>query len=207
MKRLSLLIIFTLSTIGIFSQEHDDKKDEGQRICSPGFGCSYFAIEQDVLPYVFNGYMVSVLHGSGATRKRLSFTKFNIPRFYLDDALKTNKISVLSLNYEIFLERFKCHRGLWIGPGIGYWSNRILTNDGIQSKNNSVVLTAGVGYNLLLHRFKPRSFFYSLYLSPWVAGHFRVTGTESIEIGNYTYQPRIFTPEVSVKIGFEFRYD
>jgi hypothetical protein len=44
----------------------------------------------------------------------------------------------------------------------------------------------------------------NFYLNPWAAGHFVVGGETSVDAGGALYSPRRFTPEVSVKLGWQF---
>ena len=87
-------------------------------------------------------------------------------------------------------------KGLWFGPGIGYWVNSFETVNRVKGQNNSFVFSLGGGYNITLWK--------RLYASPWVALHTRFTGVSEKKYGDSKYVPARFTPEVSFKLGWKF---
>lgn len=151
-------------------------------------------LEQDVLPYVLKGYIGTLWIGFDNYRYRLSYAQAATPAFTHGKGIIKDVVNALGLSFEFF--KNKDFKGLWFGPGLGYWSNNITTAGGDKLSNQSVVFSLGGGYNYFLNKF--------LYISPWVALHTRVSGVYEIYVGDYTYKPVIFTPEVSFKIGAKF---
>jgi hypothetical protein len=151
-------------------------------------------IEQDVLPYLLKGFIGTVWLGQGNSRYRLSYAQATAPKFFIGEDLMSDKVKAVGLSYEYFFkDDFK---GLWLGPGLGFWQNNIVFNNGSQVKNQSFILTLGSGYNMNLTNW--------LYVSPWVSVHTRLTGTSEIKSFYEFYKPAILTPEVSFKIGIKF---
>ena len=153
-----------------------------------------FGVEQDVLPYFLKGYIVTGWIGSGFFRKRFSYAQASSPGFFLQDGISSDRVKAFGLSFEYFFrENFE---GFWFGPGIGYWTNDIQAENGLKQKNESFIFTLGGGYNYSLTKW--------LYVSPWLALHTRVSGTDEFNIGAVTtYKPILFTPELSVKIGIK----
>lgn len=153
-----------------------------------------FGIEQDVLPYFLNGYILTGWIGRDFSRYRFSYAEASTPGFYLSDNIASDNVKAFGLSYEYFFkENFL---GLWFGPGIGFWTNSIESDLGLTAINQSAIFTLGGGYNIPIGKF--------FYISPWVAVHSRVSGTQTIPLGNTIYQPARFTPEVSFKIGLKW---
>ncbi|MGZ3863893.1 MAG: hypothetical protein ACXVPN_06015 [Bacteroidia bacterium] len=157
-------------------------------------GKATLGVEQDVLPYVLKGYIGTLWMGFDNYRYRVSYAQAATPSFTHGKGISKDVVNALGLSFEFF--RNKDFKGLWFGPGLGYWSNNIITAGGDKISNQSVVFSLGGGYNYFLNKF--------LYISPWVALHTRVSGTQSIYVSDHTYNPAIFTPEVSFKIGVKF---
>ncbi|MCP4439527.1 MAG: hypothetical protein GY810_11345 [Aureispira sp.] len=155
----------------------------------------YFGIEQDVLPYILSGFIVTGWAGIKKTRIRASYAHANSPKFFRKKNIDFEQTRATGLNVEFF---FKSEfEGFWVGPGLGYWWNRVKNDAEVQVRDfSSVVLSVGGGYNWFIWK--------GLYISPWVAGHFRLTGNKGFEMGGELYKPMLITPEVSLKIGWCF---
>ncbi|MGZ3941895.1 MAG: hypothetical protein ACXVOH_07365 [Bacteroidia bacterium] len=151
-------------------------------------------IEQDVLPYVLKGYIGTLWVGFDNYRYRVSYAQAATPAFTHGKGIGKDVVNALGLSFEFF--KNKDFKGPWFGPGIGYWNNNITTVNGDKITNQSVVFSLGGGYSYFLNKF--------LYISPWLALHTRVSGIDYIYVGDYTYKPAVFTPEVSFKIGAKF---
>ena len=208
MKNALILLLLLMSSVSGYGQTDSSEFRYEYLMCATARMSAqrevvYLGVEQDILPYFLKGFIVSGWVQKNANRFRLSYAEANVPGFYVDEAVKTDRVKVLSANYEYF-RNYGPYR-LWFGPGVGYWTNRVETKDLAQAKNTSVVLTLGAGfnyYNYWVNR-KLRKIG-RLYISPWVATHFRVTGLDPVQIGDYSYQPALFTPEVSLKIGMQW---
>jgi len=148
-------------------------------------------VEQDILPYVLGGFIATAWMGRDAFRYRFSYAQANNPKFFLAENIKSDQVQAFGMSFEYFFkEDFK---GFWIGPGLGHWTNYVLTEQQQEIKNESFIFTLGGGYNYPLTNW--------LYVSPWVAMHLRTSGNDPISTGIALYQPTIFTPEIALKIG------
>ncbi len=150
-------------------------------------------LEQDILPYVLKGYIITGWIGRDFFRYRMSYAQAETPGFTHNENIHKDRVNAFGLSFEFFFK--EKYKGLWFGPGVGYWTNYIQADDGTKGKNESVIFSLGGGYNYYLTRW--------LYVSPWVAMHFRVSGYDKINIGTTMYTPAIFTPEVSLKMGIK----
>lgn len=149
---------------------------------------------QDVLPYILKGYFISGWLGANKLRVRASYANSTIPGFYLTEGIEMDQVNAGGISIEHFIkDNFK---GLWFGPGIGYWVNSFETVNRVKGQNNSFVFSLGGGYNITLWK--------RLYASPWVALHTRFTGVSEKKYGDSKYVPARFTPEVSFKLGWKF---
>ncbi len=183
LNSLLLLIFFQAQTIS-FGQ--DLPKSKSNRLS--------VGIEQDLLPYILNGFIGTAWCGKGKMRVRVSYAEANTPSFVLQDGFKKDRTHAVGVSGEYFFkEDFK---GLWFGPGIGYWNNNIVTLQNNASWKKSWVFSLGGGYNIPLWK--------GLYTSPWLALHTRIAGSNSVYVSNIKYTPMLFTPEVSVKLGWKF---
>jgi hypothetical protein len=175
------LLLFSKNTT-VFAQNNDTLKK------------LTIGIEQDVLPYLLKGFIGTVWLGKGNSRYRLSYAQATAPKFFIGKDLISDKVKAVGLSYEYFFkDDFK---GLWLGPGLGFWQNDVTFENGITTKNKSFILTLGSGYNISLSNW--------LYVSPWVALHTRLTGTNEVNAFYQSYKPAILTPEVSFKVGVKF---
>lgn len=158
-----------------------------------------FGIEQDVLPYILKGGILTVWVGKDNFRIRSSYAKAINPKFMLGDKIESDQVNAFGMSFEYF---FKDNlEGLWLGPGIGIWNNTVEFEPSAGMPDYSLlresfIFSFGGGYNFRLTNW--------LYVSPWVALHSRVSKTESNEGDFYVYNPSTFTPEVSFKIGIKF---
>ncbi|MFM7023920.1 MAG: hypothetical protein ACKOXB_13195 [Flavobacteriales bacterium] len=151
-------------------------------------------LEQDMLPYLLHGFIGTVWVGTNHWRLRASYAEANIPAFVIQEGLSEDRTHAFGLSAEYFLkDNFK---GLWFGPGIGYWNNHVTTADNNQGNVKSWVFSLGGGYNIFLWK--------SLYTTPWLALHTRLLGTDARNIGTVEYKPMLFTPEASLKLGWRF---
>lgn len=152
-----------------------------------------FGVEQDVLPYALGGFIATGWIGKNQFRHRFSYAHATSPKLVYGADTKSDAVRAFGISFEYFFkEDFK---GWWLGPGVGYWTNLIETNNLQQLRNESVIFTFGGGYNFFITDW--------LYTSPWIALHTRVSGNETISVGNESYTPAILTPELSVKLGIK----
>lgn len=153
-----------------------------------------FGIEQDILPYFLKGFTLSGWAGMQRTRLRYNYAQANTPPFWKRDGIAKERISASTLSVDFFLkDNFK---GFWASPAFGYWQTAIETKQGDKIAFPGIVFSVGAGYNLYI--------FKSLYLSPYLAGHLRISGTKNIELGTTQYRPNLMFPEISLKLGWMF---
>lgn len=150
-----------------------------------------FGLEQDVLPYILKGYILTGWTGRDRMRIRFSYAKSTLPGLVMADHLEEDRVNAFGISAEYFLKDY--FEGLWFGPGIGHWTNKVKAKSGETLTHESMIFSFGGGYNL---RLKPW-----LYCSPWLALHSRVSGTDAVPLGAGEYRPMVFTPEVSFKLG------
>ena len=86
--------------------------------------------------------------------------------------------------------------GPWLGAGLEHWWNRIGSPAGPDTATwSSWVATLGGGYVW--------TFWRSLYLNPWAAGHLLLSEPE-VRLYGATWKPTKLSGEVSLKIGWLF---
>ena len=160
-------------------------------------GGTYIGIEQDVLPYFLKGWIACAWVGQNKTRLRIAYAHATSPDLFNPDGFTNSKTRALGFQFEQFFKpEFK---GFWVGPGIGYWWNTIdseVDTENPSQSFESLIISLGGGYNWYLWK--------GLYVSPWVAGHLRVSGNHALEFSNGSFTPWRVTPEVSVKVGWRF---
>jgi hypothetical protein len=152
-------------------------------------------IELDALPYISGGYYASAWVGRDRVRVRPVVTSTTLPSFVVQDGFTEANLDVYAMIVDYFFrERFE---GAWIGVGVEYWKNGIEneSNGGTAEWNNRIA-TVGGGYIWRLAG--------NFYLNPWGAGHLVVGGPTQISAGGARYSPKRFTPEVSLKLGWNF---
>jgi len=155
--------------------------------------------EIDVLPFATGGYYLSAWGGVGNLRLRVVITKVYPPGFVMPDGmtnLKTDAFAVIA-DYFPWRGEQKQYSGLWLGAGIEYWMNNIEEKGtGITGEYNNLILTAGTGYIIPVYS--------GLYINPWAAIHFPVTGMADKMIGSTLIKQKKLMAEVSLKIGWQF---
>ena len=151
-------------------------------------------IEQDILPYFLKGFNISAWAGMKNTRLRFNYAQANTPKFWMADGIVKERIAATQVAVDFFLK--KDFKGFWFGPGLGHWQTSLMTEQ--QEKRNfpGIVFSAGSGYNW--------NFYKGFYLSPYIAGHMRISGTKNIEMGTLYYRPSLMFPEISLKLGWKF---
>jgi hypothetical protein len=90
----------------------------------------YFGIEQDVLPYIFKGYLLSGWNGTNQTSIRFLYATLEISQFYLSEHITSYKVRAFGISYEYFFNND--YTRLWFGPGVGIWTNTFKTNSEIE---------------------------------------------------------------------------
>jgi hypothetical protein len=181
-------ILLTLIVILVSSYVHsqDVKKEVNSRI--------HVGLEQDILPYVLGGFIGTGWIGKKHVRVRVSYAEANTPKLVIQDEIKKDRTNAVGISAEYFSkEKFK---GLWFGPGIGYWKNEVVTSNNQTAFVKSWVFSLGGGYIIFLWK--------GLYTTPWLALHARIAGNKSRYIDAVKYKPMLFTPEASLKLGWMF---
>jgi hypothetical protein len=152
----------------------------------------------DLLPFAFHGYSSGGFIGYNGWRASSLMSASTAPSFMISSGFGDRHTDA----YTGMVDRFfggkrKSIEGFWAGAGGGYWRSSIRTSgSATHAKYHDFVLTAGGGYMIRLSR--------HFYLDPWVAGNFVVAGQRKIPVSGQTYKPPAFTPDASIKIGFNF---
>lgn len=183
MRSLICVFIFVYSCASLFGQKVEN-----------AYSTLYWGIEQDPLPYILKGFILSGWMGLKNTRIRGTYAEANTPSFFRRPGINYERTKASHLGVEFFFT--KEFKGFWVGPSLGYWWNRIKNEDLYQRDFWSGVFSVNGGYNWYI--------FKGFYISPYLAGHLRISGTKNIILGTLDYQPRLFTPEISLKIGWRF---
>jgi hypothetical protein len=182
MKRL-LLFLMLFSYAASFGQ-----KDSVSPVFTAG-------VEADVLPFITGGYYMSVWGGYKHVRYRVVLTKFNMPPFMIPDNFSHNEIDA----YAFLIDYFFCRgfRGWWVGTGFEQWNGQIeKQEERATGKYSNYLYTVGGGYVWHVYR--------GLYLNPWAGIHLRIGGDQTVHVGNTNYTTPFFTPELSLKLGWQF---
>lgn len=163
-----------------------------------GPGVLKFGSEIDALPYATKGHYGSAFAGRNGWRFRGVAARNTTPSFLVTDGFKEKRTDAYAFLVDRFFEsKSQELRGFWIGGGGEYWRNRIRTEESPEfARYNNFVLTVGGGY---VWKFSQH-----FHLNPWAGGHFVVAGERRIQVSGKTYEQPVFTPEVSVKVGFTF---
>ena len=184
-----IILLLMIFSINIYSQKDSTISKKNSNL-TVGF-------EIDALPYITGGYYFSAWLGIKNIQQRIRpvYAKANIPDFMYDsDAFDRNTIVVYAIVVDYFFkpnfEKF------WIGTGIEYWDGEIEDKFSETAKYSNWIFTLGGGYVW--------KFWNNLYINPWIAGHLRIAGDEEVPVGSYIYLTPIFTPEVSIKLGWNF---
>lgn len=182
----SILIIIVILTSNIWGQQINmDSLITKQTL----------GTELDLLPYVSGGYYLSEWYGIDQFRFRAILTKTTVPEFVLADGYTNNKLNVYAFITDYFFK--KNFEGFWVGTGLEYWDSQITYEAENQTSSyNNTVFTLGGGYVW--------KFYDNFYLNPWVAFHYIIAGDKEVQVGSSTFKPNLFTPEVSIKVGWHF---
>ncbi len=182
MKKITLILLF----VGTFNLHAQELPNAYHKI--------FVGLEQDITPYFLKGYNISLWAGMKYTRLRFSHTEVNTPKFWRRKEISHERIAATQLAFDFFFK--KDFKGFWAGPGIGHWQTKLETEDGEKRNFPGLVFSLGGGYNW--------NFFKGFYISPYIAGHLRISGTQNIELGKVRYTPSLMFPEISLKLGWKF---
>lgn len=151
--------------------------------------------ELDALPYLSGGWYGSAWVGRDRVRIRPVVASTELPSFLVEEGFSDAKVEAYALIVDWFFR--DDFRGFWVGAGAEYWKSSVTneTNGGTADWNNTVA-TVGGGYVWKIAG--------NFYVNPWVAGHLIVGGPTSVPAGGATYNPKRFSPEASVKLGWHF---
>lgn len=151
--------------------------------------------EVDVLPYITGGYYGSVWASKKHFRYRAVITNVTTPEFMLKDGFGNNKMMVYAALVDYFFKPVP--EKWWIGSGFEYWDAEIQTSQKLsKAKYNNTMFTLGGGYVW--------KFYKNFYLNPWAAAHVRIAGDKSVMVDGEKFEPSLFIPEASLKIGWYF---
>jgi len=117
-----------------------------------------------------------------------------LPDFLLEEDFNRNTLNVYAIVLDYFFK--PAYKGFWIASGFEFWDGEIENKQSEVAAYDEWIYTVGGGYVW--------KFWDNLYLNPWIAGHLRVGGNQEVQVGNDTFKTAVFTPEISVKIGWHF---
>ncbi len=150
--------------------------------------------ELDLVPYLFDGYYVSVVAGHGKWRARFVRTNITTPDFATQSGFEDNELNVNAYIVDYYFK--DGFRGWWVGPGYETWNGEVKEkSSGLNKKYRTDILTLGGGYTF---RFNDHA-----YLNPWAAVHVPISGDRDVSFVNSVFKIRA-TPEASIKIGINF---
>ncbi|WP_147415865.1 hypothetical protein [Ulvibacterium marinum] len=183
MKRLTLLFFLSVlcMTYGQFNNQQVKETTVG--------------FELDALPYLTGGYYGSVWVGHNHFRYRVVVANLEMPDFFVEDGFTNNELQAYAVIVDYF---FKPElKGWWVGTGLEYWDSKIQTDAELETADyNNTVFTLGGGYVWKFHK--------NFYLNPWAAAHLRVAGDKDVPVDSSIFETPLFTPEISLKLGWHF---
>jgi len=184
MKKIFAFIFSLLLSVFLSAQEQDSTNKHFS-----------VGIEQDILPYIFNGNFSCFWVGYDHFRLRGIKAKVTKPDFVLAKGFTKNRVDA----YAVLIDYFPNtdFSEYWGTVGLVYWDGWIEDkNTNFSKQFDSFLLSFGAGYNW--------KFYQNFYLSPWAAVHVRVGGPSKVPVGNSVFEPPILNPEGSLKIGWYF---
>ncbi|ANM31731.1 hypothetical protein ABI59_22495 [Acidobacteria bacterium Mor1] len=150
--------------------------------------------EVDLVPFLYDGYYVSLIGGAGKLRGRVVRTELTLPSFVTDDAFRDDDRKVDALILDVYFR--PDFEGWWVGPGLERWTGDVTeVSSGLRRGYRTDVLTLGGGYTW---RFSEH-----FYLNPWAAVHVPIGGDRDVQFADNTFEIDP-TPEISVKLGIRF---
>ena len=157
-----------------------------------------FGTEFDVLPFATGGYYGSLFAADHGWRLRGVAARSGTPSFLVSSGFEKKRSDAYALLADRFLGARRAElKGFWVGSGVEYWRTRIRQKDTTDFTHyNNVLVTAGGGYVWQVTR--------HFYVNPWADTNFVVGGSRDINVSGKTYTQPLFTPEVSLKVGFIF---
>ncbi len=194
MKHITILLFLLFVAQAGAQTEDSTPSDSGAR-CTGG-NALRAGMELDALPYLTGGYSFAGWLGKGTVRLRAVYARFHSPSFITPegfDELATDA-GVLLLDYFPAAENGEFDRW-WLGGGLEYWRNSVRhVQSHTEASYDNVIVTIGGGHVWKVWR--------GLYVNPWAAVHFAVTGRDEQRIGGAAYTPKSFFYEASFKIGW-----
>lgn len=150
--------------------------------------------EFDLLPYLSDGYYLSLIGGVGTLRGRIVRTELTVPDIATDDAFTDDDRDVNAVILDVYFKRDFV--GWWVGPGLERWTGNVTErSSGLRQSYRTDVFTIGGGYTW---RFAKH-----FYLNPWAAVHVPIGGDRDVEFVEDTFEIGA-TPEASIKLGIRF---
>ncbi len=156
-------------------------------------------VEQDVLPYLTQGYYAAVWAGQGHWRLRALTAKVTKPDFLTPTGFTNNQVNAYAILIDYFLRDDAS--GWWLGAGYVYWQSSIALAavPGVERGYNNQLLNGSIGYQW--------KFYKQWYLSPWAGMSMRTGGPKYVSIDQNTFKTSLLNPELSLKIGWYFLKD
>lgn len=152
-------------------------------------------LEQDILPYLTQGYFIGGWAGKGRVRARVLTAHVHKPEWITPEGFTNNQVTAYALLGDYFLK--EDWDGWWLGAGMVYWDSSIQLPSGSNTTfYENWMLNGSVGYQWKFYR--------NFYLCPWAGLHLRIEGDKEVSIDGSSFTTPLFTPEASLKIGWYF---
>ena len=151
--------------------------------------------EFDALPYATGGWYASGWWGQDHIRVRAVVSDVDLPAFTIKGDFEDGE----SRAYAGLVDYFPKSelRGPWIGAGVEHWRNQIgHPAETVKGEYTNWMFTVGGGWVFNLGR--------HFYLNPWAAGHVRIAGDETAQVGSHVYVAPKSMAEASIKLGLRF---
>lgn len=195
MKKLIILVLMTFAGISHAQDTLMAPIETGLKSIPPVEETKFRAIgaELDALPYLSGGYYASLWYGVDQFRFRGVIASTTVPEFMNCSCIETHRINAGAFIVDYFFK--ESFEGWWLAAGYEYWDNWVTPKEEQERYFVNHVLTVGGGFVW--------KFWGGLYLNPWVAGHISISGTEPVAMDGWSYYPKVFVPEVSIKLGYQ----
>lgn len=153
-----------------------------------------FGTELDLLPFLSDGYSVSVVAGRGHFRGRLVRTELTTPDFVTDDDFRDDDLEIVALVFDYFPRDDQT--GWWFGVGLELWDGEVTEKaSGLSQTYQSTVLTGGAGY---VWRFGEH-----FTVNPWAGIHAPIGGDRTLRFPSHEFSIEAKL-EASLKVGLSF---
>lgn len=152
-------------------------------------------LEQDLLPYLTQGYFIGGWAGKDHVRVRALTAHVHKPEWITPEGFTNNQVTAYALLGDYFLK--DDWSGWWLGAGVVYWDSSIQrTSGGNTTFYENWMINGSLGYQW--------KFYKNFYLCPWAGLHMLIGGQKDVTVDGASFTTPLFTPEASLKVGWYF---